>query len=183
MSYDQVRAYTLQVPLPNMSTFVVALIASRSKENAADIAAQHDIFLGECQRAGINVLSLGSDGAPTELSAQEKVIESAHKYLTYTNKDLDVFIKVPLLGDKQTLIVMFQDPKHARKTESNQLLSGACVLSFGRLYVDIQQLETILQDENLPLYKCDVFDCDCQDDGQAYRTFSAEILEEALKHK
>lgn len=183
ISSDQVRAYTIQIPLPNTSTFVVALIASKSKEDASDVAAQHQTFFRESQLAGLNILSLGSDGAPTELSAQEKVIESATNYLTYSNTDLDVFVKVPLLGKNAKPIVMIQDPKHARKTAANQLLSGARVLSFGRFYVDIQQLATILQDANSPLYKRDVFDCDRQDDGRAYRTFSAKTVEASLNHE
>ncbi|EGG08742.1 uncharacterized protein MELLADRAFT_84258 [Melampsora larici-populina 98AG31] len=165
---SKIQAYTIQVPLPNMSTFIVAVIASRSKENASDVAAQHHTFFCECQSAGINVLSLGSDGAPTELAAQEQIIESTTQYLTYSNNNLDVFVKVPLLGENLMPVVLVQDPKHARKTAANQLLSRARVLAFGRYYVDIQQLATILQDANSPIYKRDVFDCDRQDNGRAY---------------
>ncbi|KAH9822476.1 hypothetical protein DFH28DRAFT_1119458 [Melampsora americana] len=180
---SKIRAYTIQVPLPNMFTFIVAVIASQSKENASDVAAQHHTFFRECELAGINVLSLGSDGAPTELAAQEQIIDSTTQYLTYINEDFDVSVKVPLLGKKLMPAVLIQDPKHARKTAANQLLSGSCVLSFGRYYVDIQQLATLLQDVNSPIYKHDVFDCDRQDDGRAYRTFSANTLEAALKHE
>lgn len=45
ISCFHIRAYTIQVPLPNIPTYVVALIASRSKEGAQDIADEHAALL------------------------------------------------------------------------------------------------------------------------------------------
>jgi hypothetical protein len=166
-----------------MSTYVVAIIASRSQDKAKDLVAQNLDFINKCQEAGINLLSLGSDGAATELAAQEQLIESRTNYLTYTNEELEVYVKVPLFGKEACPIVMIQDPKHARKTAANQPLSGARVICFGRFHVDIQQLAVLLEEATSPLYKRDVFDSDRQDDGRAYRMFSAKTLEAALKRE
>lgn len=75
------------------------------------------------------MLSLGSDGAPKELSAQEKVVESAREYLTYTNEDHSFFFNVPLLGNGRILIVMVQDPKHARARQ-RQISSSPELVSY-----------------------------------------------------
>lgn len=108
-----------------MSTYVVAIIASRSQDKAKDLTAQDLDFIDKCQQAGIQILSLGSDGAATELAAQEELIESRTNDLTYINKVLEVCVKVPLFCKQSRPIVMIQDPKHAQKTSENQPLSGA----------------------------------------------------------
>lgn len=108
-----------------MSTYVVAIIASRSQDKAKDLAAQNLHFIDKCQQAGIQILSLGSDGDATELAAQEELIESRTNDLTYINKVLEVCVKVPLFCKQSRPIVMIQDPKHAQKTSANQPLSGA----------------------------------------------------------
>ncbi|EGG13232.1 uncharacterized protein MELLADRAFT_86716 [Melampsora larici-populina 98AG31] len=154
-----------------------------NQDKAKDLAAQNLDFIEKCQEAGIHLLSLGSDGAATELAAQEQLIDSRTRYLTYTNEALEVYIKVPLFGQEARPIVMIQDPKHARKTAANQPLSGARVISLGRFHVDIQQLAVLLEESASPLYKRDVFDSDRQDDGRAYRMFSAKTLKAALNRE
>lgn len=108
-----------------MSTYVVAIIASRSQDKAKDLTAQDLDFIDKCQQAGIQILSLGSDGDATELAAQEELIKSRTNYLTYINNTLEVCVKVPLFCKQSRPIVMIQDPKHAQKTSANQPLSGA----------------------------------------------------------
>ncbi|EGF99269.1 uncharacterized protein MELLADRAFT_94758 [Melampsora larici-populina 98AG31] len=125
---SKIRAYTLQVPLPNIPTFVVALIASCDKETSNDIVESHLKFLELSQEAGINILSVGADGAPTELCAQNALTDTASQFISYSNSRYDVHVKVPLIGHPPRPVVMVQDPKHARKTGANQLSSGACLL-------------------------------------------------------
>jgi hypothetical protein len=78
--------------------------------------------------------------------------------------------------------VTIQDPKHARKTGANQLLSGAQLLAFGQYYINIGHMVLLMQDENSSLYQKDVFNVDRQDDGRAYRTLNDDTLELALEH-
>ncbi|EGF99945.1 uncharacterized protein MELLADRAFT_93917 [Melampsora larici-populina 98AG31] len=140
---SKIRAYTIQVPLPNIPTYVVALISSRSKEGAKDIADEH-----------------------------AAVIELAHT---------SVHVKVPLFGNPPRPVVAVQDPKHARKTGANQLLSGSRLLVMGKYTITIQQLAEILKMPDSPLLAKDVFDSDKQDDGRAFRTLSASTLSASLR--
>ncbi|EGF98144.1 uncharacterized protein MELLADRAFT_96134 [Melampsora larici-populina 98AG31] len=174
------RAYTIQVPLPNVPTYVVALLSSRTNEGATDIASEHEEVITLAHEVGINILSMGADGAATELSAQEKLVEKSTQFHTYTNATLNVYIKIPLFGEPPRPIICIQDPKHARKTGANQLLSGAHLLVIGNYTVTIQQLAEILKMPNSPLHAKDVFDSDKQDDGRALRTFCAPTLAAAI---
>ncbi|EGF97440.1 uncharacterized protein MELLADRAFT_85351 [Melampsora larici-populina 98AG31] len=149
---SKIRAYTIQVPLPNIPTYVVALIASCSKEGAKDIADEHAAVIDLAHRSGIMIISMGAD----------------------------VHVKVPLFGNPPRPVVAVQDPKHARKTGANQLLSGSRLLVMGKYTITIQQLAEILKMPNSPLLAKDVFDSDKQDDGRAFRTLSAPTLSASL---
>ncbi|EGF98707.1 uncharacterized protein MELLADRAFT_95458 [Melampsora larici-populina 98AG31] len=175
----KVRAYTIQVPLPNVPTFVVAMLASYNNEKSEDILTLHDTAISLAQKAGLNILSIGSDGAANELSAQAMLANLANETLSFSFVGLGVKIHVPLIGQPPRPIVAVQDPKHARKTAANQILSGARCLAFGRFYFGIGQLTEILTSENSPLYQRDVHNSDKQDDGPAYRTFSFETVKAA----
>ncbi|EGG02837.1 uncharacterized protein MELLADRAFT_90699 [Melampsora larici-populina 98AG31] len=161
---SKIRAYTIQVPLPNIPTYVVALIASCSNESADDIAEAHHTIITHSLQAGINIMSMGADGAATKISAQEKLHNNTDQYLTYSKSNLNVHVKVPLFGNPPRPVVTVQDPKHARKTGANQLLSGARLIVIGKYVVTIQQLAEILQMPNSPLMAKDVFDSDKQED-------------------
>ena len=65
----QVCLYTIQVPLPKISLFLVDLFASYNKETTKDIAASHMSVLEYCSKSGISILSLGSNSGETEISA------------------------------------------------------------------------------------------------------------------
>ncbi|EGG11883.1 uncharacterized protein MELLADRAFT_88981 [Melampsora larici-populina 98AG31] len=119
----KVRAYTIQVPLPNVPTFVVAMLASYNNEKSEDILTLHDTAISLAQKAGLNILSIGSDGAANELSAQAMLANLANETLSFSFVGLGVKIHVPLIGQPPRPIVAVQDPKHARKTAANQILS------------------------------------------------------------
>lgn len=172
--------YTLQVPLPNVPTFVVALIASHAREKADDIISQHKQFMGLCQESGIRLLSIGGDGAPVELAAQEGLAKSATQLITFEEASLNVYIKVPLIGHPLCPIVGVEDPKHAKKTAANQFLSGARLLALGKYYASVQQLVDVLQMPNSPLVTKDIINSDKQDNGRAFRIFSWKTLQSSL---
>ncbi|KNE88136.1 hypothetical protein PSTG_18469, partial [Puccinia striiformis f. sp. tritici PST-78] len=171
---SKVRLYTIQVPLPKVPSFVVALVASYDKENAEEIAAGHISVLDYCSKAEMSVVSIGSDGAATEISALRILQNSADQYLCFEKADAGISVRVPLIGSPAQPVVPVQDPKHARKTAANQLLSGARLLSFGKFYINISHLVELLGDSS-PLYSRDVLNCDKQDDGRAYRTMNWEM--------
>lgn len=142
----------------------------------------HEAVIQNSQDSGINVLSMGADGAATKLSAQEKLHKKSTQRLTYSNLSLDVLVKVPLLGSPLRPLVTIQGPKHSRKTTSNQLLLGSRLITIGRFVVCIQQLAKILQQPQSPLLAGDVFNWNKQDDGSADWTLSSENLAYSLAH-
>lgn len=180
--YPQIRAYTVQVPLPGVPTYVVALIASTDKEKTDDILEQHQKMLALAQQSSLNVLSIGSDGAANEISAQGRLTQLASEFIRFNDDQSNVHIQIPLIGPKKQPLISVQDPKHARKTASNQLLSGARRLSFGRYYITISHLAILLQHQPSSLYQKDVFNSDKQDDGRAYRTFNDDTLAISLSN-
>jgi hypothetical protein len=156
------------------------LVASYKKETAEDIAASHLSVLEYCSKTGMSIISIGSDGAATEMSALRIVQSSADRYLCFQKPDSAISIKIPLIGQPHQTVLPVQDTKHARKTAANQILSGARYLSFGKFYLNISQLVALLG-ERSPLYSRDVLNCDKQDDGRAYQTMNWETLEASLQ--
>jgi hypothetical protein len=158
----------------------VALVASYDKETADKIAASHISVLNFCSQAGMSVVSIGSDGAATEISALSSLQNLVNQYLLFHKADTGISIQVPLMGQPPRPVVPVQDPKHARKTASNQLLSGAQLLSFGKFHLNISHLVALLG-KGSPLYSRDVLNCDKQDNGRAYRTMNWETLQASLQ--
>ncbi|PLW27462.1 hypothetical protein PCASD_19515 [Puccinia coronata f. sp. avenae] len=178
---SKLRAYTIQVPLPGIPTYVVALLASQEKETAADIVETHRQFLAIANESGLNILSLSADGAANELSAQTALSDLSDKHITFVRPKYEINIRIPLLGNPPRPLVAVQDPKHARKTCANQILSGARLLSFGKYWFSILHLAVILESDGTSLYTKDVYNCDKQDDGRAYRLFNEETMKISLE--
>jgi hypothetical protein len=106
--------------LPKIPSFFVALVASYDKEKDEDISV-----LDYCSKAGMSIISIGSDDAATKISALCILQHSADRYLRFQKLDAGIDIQVALFGQIPQPVVPVQDPKHARKTAANQLLSGA----------------------------------------------------------
>lgn len=146
----------------------MALIASSDKEKSDNILDQHQKMLLLAQESGLKVLSLGSDGAANEILAQGQLMQLTSDFLSFSDDETNIHIQIPLMGPDKQPIVSVQDPKHACKTASNQLLSGARLLCSGRYYFTISHLSILLQHQPSLLYQKDVFNSDKQDDGWAY---------------
>ncbi|PLW26131.1 hypothetical protein PCASD_24687 [Puccinia coronata f. sp. avenae] len=159
----------------------VALLASQEKEKAADIVETHRQFLAIANESGINILSLSANGAANELLAQTALSDLSDKHITFVQPKYEINIRIPLLGNLPRPLVAVQDPKHARKTCANQILSGARLLSFGKYWFSILHLAVILKSDGTSLYTKDVYNCDKQDDGRAYRLFNEETMKISLE--
>lgn len=143
---------------------------------------KHQSFLNLSQEAGLKVLSLGSDGAATKMSAQNLLNSQALNYLEFNRPQAGIHIRICVFGTNQITLVTIQDAKHARKTGANQILSGARLLAFGQYYINIGHLILLMQDENSSLYQRDVFNVDRQDDRRAYWTLNYDTLKLALQY-
>ncbi|KAI7933147.1 hypothetical protein MJO29_017005, partial [Puccinia striiformis f. sp. tritici] len=140
---SKLRAYTIQVPLPGIPTYVVALLASNDKENTTKIIETHQKVLQLYNQAGMKIVSIISDGAANVLLAQMEVVNLSDSHLVFCLAKQGIDIKIPLVGSPPLPLVGIQDPKHARKTSVNQLLSGACLLCFGKFWFSILHLSVI----------------------------------------
>jgi hypothetical protein len=74
-------------------------------------------------------------------------------------------------------VIRVQDPKHAKKTSRNAIMSGARLLTFGNSTVRFEHLLKLSNLLNSVMYRHDVIKLDRQDDGAAYRVFCSKNLQ------
>lgn len=76
-----------------------------------------------------------------------------------------------------------QDPKHAKKTARNAIISGARLLTFGTSSVRYDHFLTLINQHDSIMYKNDVIKLDKQDDAAAYRSFCSANFKQCLTHE
>ncbi|RHZ88487.1 hypothetical protein Glove_22g143 [Diversispora epigaea] len=166
---NYVRVYILQVPLPKFPPVIIALISNNGKDSAETIANLHKkLILEIAPQLNISILSIGSDGAASEFRAQSIIMNTrTTDKIEITNRLLNINFSCPVFFNVGP-VIQVQNPKHAKKTARNIVMSGARVLTFGQ---NIINFEHFLQLVNLPssvLFKNDIIKLDRQDDGAAY---------------
>ncbi len=80
-------------------------------------------------------------------------------------------------------VLRIQDSKHAKKTARNVIMSGACVLTFGKFTARFEQFLKLVDFSTSIMYKNDVIKLDRQDDGTAYRAFCFHNLAQYLNNQ
>jgi hypothetical protein len=131
---------------------------------------------------GLHILSLGSDGAIVELQAQKNILNSPNtKRLSICNSTLNINFSCPIFESIGPIIPV-QDPKHAKKTARNAIMSGARLLIFGNSSIRYDHLLEQVNHYDSIMYKNDVIKLDRQDDGAAYRTFCSANLKQLISH-
>ena len=93
--------------------YVVALLASHGNEKSKDLAALHHTFLKIAEECGLPILSMASDGAAVEVSAQGILNHATQKLMTFDFQEIDIHIKIPLCGQTLKPLVTVPDPKNA----------------------------------------------------------------------
>ncbi|CAB4415318.1 unnamed protein product [Rhizophagus irregularis] len=176
-----VRAYILQVPLPKFPPVVIALIPNTLKDTADDISRLHKKLIQEiAPRLQLHILTLGSDGAIVEFQAQEQIIATqTSEQLSIHDDNLNIHFSCPLF-DSVGPIIRIQDPKHAKKTARNAVMSGARLLTFETTSAQYSHFLSLIGRHDSIMYKNDVIKLDRQDDGAAYRTFCSANLRQCL---
>ena len=130
----------------------------------------------------IHILSIGSDGAITEFQAQQSIMDiQTPQRLSIREPSLNIHFSCPIF-DKIGPIIRVQDPKHAKKTARNAIISGARLLTFGTSSVRYDHLLTLIKQHDSIMYKNDVIKLDKQDDAAAYRTFCSANFKQCLTH-
>jgi len=123
------------------------------------------------------ILSIGSDGAIVEFKAQVAIQSySTDERLTFKNNKLGVDFSCPIFP-KVGPVIRVQDPKHAKKTGRNAIMSGARLLTLGSSTARFEQLLKLSNLSNSVMYRHDVIKLDRQDDGAAYRVFCSGNLQ------
>ncbi|RIB05663.1 hypothetical protein C2G38_2219046 [Gigaspora rosea] len=159
-----VHAYLLQVPLPAFPPIVIALIPNNGSDTADSILQLHKQLIIEiAPLLGLHILSLGSDGAITEFQAQQSISKiQTNEKLIVKEPTLNINFSCPIF-DNIGPVIRIQDPKHAKKTARNAIMSGARLLT----------LDSVM-------FKNDVIKLDRQDDAAAYRTFCSSNFRKCL---
>ncbi|PKB95297.1 hypothetical protein RhiirA5_262239, partial [Rhizophagus irregularis] len=172
-----VRAYILQIPLPNFPPVVIALIANNGSDNMSTITSFHQELLTQiAPQLNLPILSIGLDGAIVEFKAQVAIQSySTDEQLTFKNNKLGVNFSCPIFPNVGP-VIRVQDPKHAKKTSRNAIMSGARLLTLGSSTARFEQLLKLSNLSNSVMYHHDVIKLDRQDDGVAYPDQSFAIF-------
>ncbi|RIA87788.1 hypothetical protein C1645_877805 [Glomus cerebriforme] len=158
---SNVCAYILQVPLPKFSPVVIALIPNTLKDTANDISKLHKKLIQE----------IAPHEAIVEFQAQEQIITTqTAQQLSIHDDNLNIHFSCPIF-DNVGPIIRIQDPKYAKKTARNAIMSGARLLTFGTSAAQYLHFLNLIGRHDSIMYKNDVIKLDRQDDGAAYRTF------------
>ena len=174
--------WCIQVPLPKISTIIVAA------ESISDNLSAHDLFqylweiISGFLARDIQIASYAADGSIVERAAQRLLEEHATSTVRIAIKHphngpgtKDFVVKIPFFGNQP--IAILQDPKHLLKTFRNNLFSGARLLTFPTSVATYSQVHKIAAAPDSPIYKRDVEKLDRQDDNAATRLFSGATLE------
>ncbi|RHZ84760.1 hypothetical protein Glove_76g19 [Diversispora epigaea] len=178
---NYVRVYILQVPLPKFPPVIIALIPNNGRDSADIIANLHKKLLLEiASQLNISIISIGSDGAAAEFKAQSIIMnmQTINK-IEIIDSTLNINFSCPILSNIGP-VIRIQDPKHAKKTARNIIMSGARVLTFGKHIANFEHFLNLVNSPTSVLYKNDVIKLDRQDDGAAYRSFCYHNLAQCL---
>ncbi|EXX57030.1 hypothetical protein RirG_210800 [Rhizophagus irregularis DAOM 197198w] len=172
----QVKVIVLKIPIEKIPPLVISMLPTNGGSNTAEI---YDLLMNVItmsQDAGVNLVSLGSDGAPVEYNAQQLIMnsEKAETFFEFHDNYYNVHFQMPIY--RNLPIITVQDLKHAKKTARNQLHSGTRLLVLGNNVILYRHLLTLAQSPDHALYMWDVVNVDKQDDGAAYRVFHSDIL-------
>jgi hypothetical protein len=173
-----------KIPLPKFPPIIIALIPNKGSDDSKTISQLHKKLIQEiAPQLGIHILSIGSDGAITEFQAQQSIVDiQTPQRLSVREQSLNIHFSCPIF-DNIGPIVRVQDPKHAKKTARNAIISGARLLTFGKSSVRYDHLLSLVNQPNSIIYKNDVIKLDKQDDAAAYRTFCSANFKQCLTHE
>ncbi|RHZ81252.1 hypothetical protein Glove_122g60 [Diversispora epigaea] len=160
---------------------IIALIPNNGRDSADIIANLHKKLLLEiASQLNISIISIGSDGAAAEFKAQSIIMnmQTINK-IEIIDSTLNINFSCPILSNIGP-VIRIQDPKHAKKTARNIIMSGARVLTFGKHIANFEHFLNLVNSPTSVLYKNDVIKLDRQDDGAAYRSFCYHNLAQCL---
>ncbi|KAG1842884.1 hypothetical protein DFJ58DRAFT_844539 [Suillus subalutaceus] len=151
---------------------------SQGKETAEDNACTLLDCLSLCWRAGLAVISCGSDGASSEVGAHDIIHNSVSEWLTFSIEKFGFIFNIPIFPTGP--LVTVPDLSHVQKVLRNNKQSGTHLLSAGNYCLTHQTLVALCKEPNSGMVKKDVENTDKQDDGAAIRLFHSNALRACL---
>lgn len=157
------------------------MIPNKGADTADSILQLHKRLIMEiAPQLSLHILSLGSDGAITEYQAQQSIVNiQTSEKLKVIVPQLKINFSCPIF-ERVGPVIRVQDPKHAKKTARNAIMSGARLLTFGNSSARFDHFLQLINQHNSILYKNDVIKLDRQDDAAAYRTFCSSNFRQCL---
>jgi len=110
---------------------IIAALSTKGDATAKEISDQLLKIIDMTASCDINLLSLGANGAITEMKAQQIVMRhsSASGVLEFKDSLYGIDFKAPIFNNRP--IVRVQDVKHAKKIARNQIHYGIRLITFG----------------------------------------------------
>ncbi|KAG2108271.1 uncharacterized protein F5147DRAFT_652986 [Suillus discolor] len=151
--------------IPRILHNVWVSYSGREVVDESSLASQVHVLIEKSGgRAGLAVISYGSDGALSEVGAHNIIHNSALEWLTFSIKKFSG----PLLT--------VPDMSHIQKVLRNNEQSGTCLLSVGNHCLTHQTLVTLWEEPNSGMVKKDVENTDKHNDRAAIRLFHSNAL-------
>ncbi|CAB4404118.1 unnamed protein product [Rhizophagus irregularis] len=144
---NQIRGFILKQD-GKIPPVMITAIPTKWNVSATKISQLLLDIINMTAHAGINLLSIGADGAIAEMKAQEKIInnESIEKYLEFKDSFYRINFRAPIYNNHLNIRVQY--PKHAKKTARNQIHYGSKLLTFGNNTICYDQLLELAQFPN-----------------------------------
>ncbi|RGB23503.1 hypothetical protein C1646_774410 [Rhizophagus diaphanus] len=129
------------IPLLNFPPVVITLIANNGSDNVSTITSFYQELLTQiAPQLNLTILSIGSDGAIIEFKAQVAIQSySIDEWLTFKNDKFGIDFSCPIFSNVGP-VIRVQDPKHAKKTSCNAIMSGTRLLTLGSSTARFEQL-------------------------------------------
>ena len=152
---------------------VIGVIPNKGDEDGSQIHKLHIRILDMAAQLNIQIISMSSDGATAERSAQmrmDRERRGEQAPLTYTYLRYGVSLRTPVF-DVTGPMVCVQDPNHAMKTCRNQIQHGTHTGALDQASLFNSQLVRLQESGASGMVHADVVNVDKQDDGAARRLF------------
>jgi len=153
---SKLRLWCLQVPIPNVSTIILAVLGISNKQKA-NVLFKYlwDIINGLIDH-NIKIASYAADGSSVEHSIQAMLESKATSKLAVTiwrpaEECDDIKLTIPFFREQP--IACVQDSKHLLKTFCNNLYSGAQLLTFPDGVAHYGQVRAITFSGDSPLFR------------------------------
>ncbi|CAG8600633.1 21664_t:CDS:2 [Gigaspora rosea] len=133
---------------------LIALILNNGSDTADSILQLHKQLIIEIvPLLGLHILSLESNGAITKFQAQQSISKiQTNEKLIVKEPDLNINFSCSIF-DNIGPVIRIQDPKHAKKTARNAIMSGARLLTYSNSSAQYDHLLQLINQQDSVMFK------------------------------